>query len=158
MHTKVDLLRWVIDDLRDSKVRSVTTLSLLNVHSLGESLPHAVLPLQIVLFHALIIVTLTALTNPDSSELLQITVDVASNEVVMLISLVPETENDVFETGKLVLAVRELKRLVRKVLAELNGVVRGFTLTIGSHNEENTAVLRELAEVLKVAFLGVTHE
>lgn len=76
----------------------------------------------------------------------------------MLISLVTETEDDVFESRKLVLAVRELERLVREVLAELDGVVRGFTLTIGSHNEENAAVLRELAQVLKVAFLGVTYE
>ena len=63
----------------------------------------------------------------------------------MFIGLVTEAENDILEAGKLVFAIREFERLVRKVLAELNGVVRRFSLTVSSHDKEYAAIFRQFA-------------
>ncbi len=50
----------------------------------------------------------------------------------MLVSLVTETEDNKFETLELVLAIGEFEGFVREVLAELNGVVGGLGLIVGS--------------------------
>ena len=76
----------------------------------------------------------------------------------MLIGLVPEAENDIFETVELTAAVAELECFVLQVLHQLNGVVRGFTLSISSHDEEDSRVFRELVQVLEIVFLGIAHE
>lgn len=107
--SKVNLLGGVILDFGDDEVRSVTTLSFLNIQSLGKSLPHAILPRKVILLHTLIVITLATLTNPDCTHLSQIPVDIPGDEVVMLVSLVAETKGDIFETGKLVLAISKLE-------------------------------------------------
>lgn len=156
--TKVDLLRRMILDLGNSKVGRFTALTFLDVHSLCESLPHGVLPFEIVLFHALVIVTFPTLSNTDSTHVLQITVDVARNKVVVFVSLVTETEDDVFETGELVFTVGELEGLVGELLAEFNSIIRGFTLTVSSHDKEDGAILRKLVEVVEVILLRVANK
>ena len=156
--TKIDFLRRVIINFSDDKVRSVTTLALFDVHGLGKRLPHAVLPLQVVLLHALVVVALSAHANADCVHLFEVTVDVAGDEVVVLVCLVAETEDDIFEAGELVLAVREFKGLVGEVLAELNSVVRGLSLAVGSHDEEDAAVVRKLVEVLEVVLFRVADQ
>lgn len=148
----------MVGDLRDGEVGRIAALSLLDLHSLGESLPHAVLPLKVVFFHALIIVALAPLSDPDSTHLLQVVVNVLRDEVVVLVGLVTEAEDDEFKALELVLAIGEFEGFVREVLAELNGVVGGLALAVGSHDEEYTAVLGKLVEVLEIIFLRVADE
>lgn len=148
----------MILNLGNDKVGRVAALTLFDVHSLGECLPHTVLPLQVVLLHALVVITFSALTHTDGTHLLEVVVDVARNEVVVLVRLVTETEDHIFEALELMLAVRELEGLVREVLTELNGVVRGLSLTVGGHDEKDAAVVGDLVEILEVVLLGVAHE
>lgn len=107
--SKVNLLDGVILDFGDDEVRSLTTLSFLDIHSLGEGLPHTILPGKVILLHTLIVITLATFTNPDSTHLSQIPVDIPGDKVVVLVSLVAETKDDIFETGKLVLAIGKLE-------------------------------------------------
>ena len=55
-------------------------------------------------------------------------------------------------------AIGELKGLVRQVLHELHRIVRWLALSIGSHDKEDTRILWDLVEVLKVILLGVTNQ
>ena len=151
-------LRRVVLDLRDGEVRGVTTLTLLDIHRLRKCLPHAILPLEVVLLHALVVIALAALADTDSAHLGEIGVDVARNKVVMLVGLVAETEDNVLEIGKLVFTIRELEAIVGKVLTESDGVVGGLAFTVGGHDEENARVLGDLVEVLEVVLLGITDE
>ena len=133
-------------------------MAFLNIHGLSESFPHGIFPLEVILLHALVVITFTTLTDTDGTHVLQVTVDVARNKVIVLVSFVTETEDNIFEAGKLVFAVGEFKRLVGELLAEFNSVIRGFTFTVGSHDKEDGTVLGELVEILKVIFLRVTNE
>jgi hypothetical protein len=55
-------------------------------------------------------------------------------------------------------AVAELKRRVGQVLHELYSIIGGFTLSVGSHDKDDTTILRDLIEILKVVFLGVANQ
>ena len=145
-------------NLRDSEVRSITTLALLNIHLAGECLPHAVLPLQIVFLHALIVVALTALADADGTHLLEVTVDIPSNKIVVLIRPVTETEDDILQAIEFVRAIAEFERVVREVLAKSDSVIGGLSLTVGRHDEENAAILRHLIQVFEFVLFRVADE
>lgn len=85
-------------------------------------------------------------------------VNLAANDIVVLVSPVTETENDVFKAREFVLAVRELEGVVGEVLHELAGIVSGLTLTVGGHDEDGGAVFRKLVEVLEVIVFRVAHK
>ena len=111
-------------------------MTFLDTHDPGELLPHAILPLQIVFLHALVVITLPTLPDTDGTHLGEIGIDVAGDEVVVLVGLVYETEDDILEAGQLVLAVGELERVVGELLAEFDSVVGGLTLTVSGDNKE----------------------
>ena len=148
----------MVSNLSDNEVGRVAALALFDTHYARELFPHAVLPFEVVLLHALVIITLAALADTGCPHLRQVRVDVARDEVVVLVSLVAETEDDILETLELVLSVGELEALIGEVLAEGNGVVGGLALTVGGHDEERAAIFRDLVEVLEVILLGVTDK
>lgn len=157
-HTAVNLFGDGFFQLGDNEVSTVTSLAFLDAHDLGERLPHAVLPLQVVLLHRFVVVTLTTLTDPSSTHLGEMVVDLPGDDIVVLVGPVSETEDDVFETGKFVFAVGELEGFIGKVLHELAGIVGGLTLTVGGHDEDGGAVFGNLVEILKVIVLRVANE
>lgn len=158
-HTAINLLSWEgILNLGHSEVRGITTLALLHVHDTCECIPHAVLPFQVILFHALVVVTLTAVTDPSGPHLCKVLVDLLRDNVIMLVCPVAEAEDNVLETVELMFTLAELKRLVRKILHKLNGIVGRFTFTVSGHHKNCSAILGNLVQVVKIIFFGVTDE
>lgn len=158
-HTTVDLLgRDGVLNLGHSEVRGVTTLTFFHIHDTSKCFPHAVLPFKVILFHALVVVALAAVTDPGSSHLCKGFVDLLRDNVIMLVRPVAEPEDNVLETVELMSTVAELERLVGEVLHKLNSVVGRFAFTVGSHHENCSTTLGNLVQVLKVIFFGVTYE
>jgi len=71
---------------------------------------------------------------------------------------VSQSKHDALDSIKSTRAVGELETLVSEVLNELNGVVGGFTLSVGGDDEDRSTSFGELIEVLKVVFLWVAYE
>jgi hypothetical protein len=76
----------------------------------------------------------------------------------VFVSLVPQTEDDVFEAFEFMFAIAKLERRVGQVLHELDCIIGGFALSIGSHDEEDTTILWDLIKILKIVFLGVADQ
>jgi hypothetical protein len=158
-HTAIDLLRRVgVYNLGHSEVRCIAALTFLYIHNTSKCVPHAVLPFEVVFLHALIVVTFTALTDPDSAHLSKVFVDLLRDNVVVFVRLVAETENDILETIELMFALAKFEGLVRKVLHKLYGIVGRLAFTVGSHHEYCGTVLGNLVQTLKVIFFGITNE
>ena len=133
-------------------------MAFFNIHFIGKGFPHAILPLEVILFHALIVITLPALADTNGTHLCQVGVDVASDEVVVLVRLVPQTKHDVLEAIEFVLSVGELEGLILEVLQQGDGVVGRFALAVCREHEDDSAVLGDLVEVLEVVVLRVAYE
>jgi len=75
-HTAVNLLgRDGVLNLGHSEVCGVATLAFFYVHDPGKCFPHAVLPFEVILFHALVVVALAAVTDPGSTHFCEVLVD-----------------------------------------------------------------------------------
>jgi len=158
-HTAVDLLRCDgVLNLGHSKVRGVTTLAFFHVHDTGECFPHAILPFEVILFHALIVIALTAVTDPGGTHLGKVFIDLLRDNVIMLVRLVAEAEDNILETVELMFTLAELERLVREVLHKLYSVVGRFAFTVGRHHENCSTILGKLVQVFKVIFFRVADE
>src|SRR6266702_1132979 len=140
------------------EVGSIPALSFLHVHYASKRFPHAVLPFKVVFFHAFVIVTLTALTNPRGAHLGKMFVDLPRDDIVMLVSPVSEAKHDIFETVKSMSALTKLEGLVREVLHQLHSIVGRFAFTIRGHHENCGTVLGNFIQILKVVFFGVTDK
>jgi hypothetical protein len=157
--TAVNLLRREgILNFVHGEVGSVPALSLLYVHYASKCFPHAVLPFEIIFFHALVIIALTALTNPRGAHFGKMFVDLFCNDIVMFVSLVSEAKYDVFETVKSMFALAKFKGLVRKILHQLDSVVGRFTFSVRCHNENCSTILWDFIQILEVIFFGVTNK
>lgn len=158
-HTAVDLLGHDgVLNLGHSEVRGVATLTFFHIHDTSECFPHAVFPFKVVLFHALVVVALAAVTHPGSSHFCKVFVDLLRDNVIMLVRPVAEAEDNVLETVELMFTLAELERLVGEVLHKLDSIVGRFTFTVGSHHENRSTILGNLVQVLKVIFFGVAYE
>ena len=143
----------------DDEIGRISTGALLYVHGLGKFIPHAVLPCQIVFFHALVVVAFSALAYSLSTSFGQCIVNLFGDNVVVLVGPVSEAEDDVFESiGKGVLAIGEGELFFAEVLDELDGVIGRFAFSVCSDDKEYGAVLRELIQVLVVVVFSVTDE
>jgi len=156
--TQVNLLFRVGLQLADNKVSGVTALALLDSQSLSKGVPHSILPLKIIFLHTLVVVALTALSDPRSTRLLQLPVYDPRDGIIVLVRLVSQSKHDVLDSIKSMRAVGELETLVGEVLNELNGVVGGFTLSVGGDDEDRGTSFGELIEVLEVVLLWVAYE
>ena len=133
-------------------------MSFLYVHYASERFPHAVLPFKVIFFHALVIVTLTAFTNPHGAHFRKVFVDMPCDDIVMFVGLVSEAKYDVFETVKSMFALAKLEGLFRKILHELDSIVGRFTLPICGHHENSSTILWNLIQILEVIFFGVANK
>jgi hypothetical protein len=133
-------------------------LTFFYIHDTSECFPHAVLPFKVILFHALVVVALAAVTNPGSSHLCKVFVDLLRDNVIMLVRPVAEAEDNVLETIELMTTVAELEGLVGEILHKLNSIVGRFAFTVGSHHENRSTILGNLVQVLKVIFFRVAYE
>jgi len=159
LHTAIDLLgRERVLNLGHSEVGCIATLTFLYIHNAGKCVPHAILPFEVVFFHTLVIVAFTTLTNPDSTHLREMFVDLLRDNVIMFVSLVAEAENDIFETADPMFALAKFERLVRKILHKLYGIVGRLAFTVRGHHENCSTVLGYLVQILKVVFFRITNE
>jgi len=106
----------MIIEFCNNEVGCICSLPLFNAHGLSECIPHSIFPFQVVLFHALVVISFTSFTNAPSTHLGQYLVDFPTNQVVMFVCLIPKTEYDVFETIQCVFTVGKLEGLVFQVL------------------------------------------
>ncbi len=118
-------------------------MTLFNAQGFGECLPHAILPLEVVLFHALVIVTLAALADTSSTHASQVFVNLSRDQVVVLVRLVTQPEKNVFEILQPVRALAELERVLVQVLQKSDGVICGLTFAIASHDEDSGGAFRK---------------
>ena len=145
-------------NLRHSEVRGVATLAFFHVHYASESFPHAVLPFEVVFFHALVVVAFAAVTDPRSTHLRKVFVDLPRDNIIMFVRLVTEAEDNVFETVELMFTLAEFERFVRQILHELNGIVGRFAFAVSGHNKNRSTILGYLVQVVEVVFFRVTDE
>lgn len=158
-HTVVDLLRRErVLNLGHNEVSCVATLALLHVHYASECFPHAILPFEVILLHALVIVAFTALTDPGSTHLCKVFVDLLRDNIVMLVRLVAEAEDDVFETVEFVFTLAKHEGLIGEILHKLHSIIGRFAFTVSCHNENRSAVLENLIQILEFIFFRVTNE
>jgi hypothetical protein len=158
-HTAVNLLsREGVLNLGHSEVRGITTLALFHIHHTCESIPHAVLPFEIILFHALVVVTFTAETDPGGPHLCKVFINLLRDNVIMLVCPVAEAEDNILETVQLMFTLAELKRLIRKILHKLNGIVGRLAFTVSGHYKNCSAIIGNLVQVVKIIFFGITDE
>ena len=144
--------------LVNDEISGIAALSFFNSQGLRESVPHSILPFQIILFHAFIIITFTTLSDPSGTGLLQFPVDDPGDGVIMFVRLVAQPEHDVVQSLESVRAIGKLETLVGEVLQELNGVVGRFALSVGGDDEDRDGAFGKLVEVFKVVFLRVAYE
>jgi hypothetical protein len=144
--------------LVNDEVGGITTLTLLNPQSLGKSVPHPILPLQIILLHTLIIITLSTLPKPDTTSFLQFPIHDPRNGVIVFISLVAQPKHDVLQPVESMGAVGEFESFVGEVLYELDSVVGRLAFSVGGDDEDRGAVFGKLVEVFKVVFLRVAYK
>ena len=138
----------------------IGSLTLLQSHSFRHSGPHGLLPGKEILFHgASAIVTFTGRSNALGAELGEQRVDVPNHSIVVLIGVVTQAEDDIFEGGQgtVVGGGTTLKGYIitRDELIELHGVVGGFTFAVGGHDKECDLILRELVEIVVIEILHI---
>lgn len=143
--------------LGDSKGRLVHGLTLLEAKLLSQSFPHGVLPGQKVLFHgASAVVTLTSFADAVSAELLKSLVDVANHRVVVLVGVVAETESDVVEVAqRRIVVLGEAGVLAGDEFVEVDSVIGGLSLTVGSEDEHDDLVAGNSVEIVKIVFFKI---
>lgn len=156
--TEVDLFKGMGIQLRNNEVCGITALALFDAHCGRERVPHAVLPLQIVFFHALVVVTLATFADAGRTHLGEGSIDAAADNVVVLVGLVAQTEDNVLEAIEVSTTVGEFERVVFKVLHQLHCIIGGFAFSVGGHDKDSSAVFGELVEVLEIVLFGIADE
>ncbi|KAI3480847.1 hypothetical protein L1887_56995 [Cichorium endivia] len=154
----VHLVLRVVGELGDLEVGHVASAALLKVERRGERLEHRILPGEVVLLHALVVVALAALADALCAERLEACVELAGDGVEVLVGAVAEAKDDVVEVLEAFAAVGEFGGFVLDELHEADGVVCRLALAVGGHDKDGYAVVGHLVELFKLVLFGVEDE
>lgn len=97
------------------EISRISACTLLNGHNTGELIPHAIFPCEIILLHTLIIVPLASLANPHASSFRQRLVDLAANDIIVLVRPIAQSEYDVLQAGELVCTIAKGEVILAQV-------------------------------------------
>ena len=103
--TQGDFLFGVGLQLVNHKVSGIATLILFDSQSLSEGVSHSILPLQVILLHTLIIITLATLSYPSGASLFQLPNHNPQDGVIMFVRLVSQAKHDILPSLKFMGAV-----------------------------------------------------
>eukprot|EP01139_Manchomonas_bermudensis_P005561 Amastigsp_a175322_89.p2 type:complete len:280 gc:universal Amastigsp_a175322_89:879-40(-) len=120
----------------------------------GEGRPQLLLPGHKVLLLLAVVVAFAATEHALSAKALDVLVNRAPHELVVLVGLVSQAKDGVADTGK-----GPVGRLLREPLEEIDCRVRGLALAVCRKDKDHDAlVVRELPEALAIDLLDVADE
>jgi hypothetical protein len=145
-------------DFCDLEIGAFAASALLYTHDARKFGPHLLLPLEVVFFHALVIITFATFADALSAERCKLLIDIACDLVVVFVRLVAEPEYNVLETFEAMFALGKFKVIFIDIVHEFDCVIGGLSLAICGHDKDSGTAFREVIKLVEVILFKIAYK